>query len=254
MIITDLPFSEYLARPCLSNSGIGKLLQSPAHFAFGDDSTSRAMNVGSIVHKLVLEPEKFDDEYHPCQLDRRTKEGKALAAELEQSGRQPITLADYDAARAMRDSIMSHPVAGELLSLPGDSEVSLFGEISGVQMKGRADRITANRSLIIDLKTTSDGSQKATQRSVMTYGYHRQEALYTSLMACNGHSTAFMFVSVETSRPYVVSVYELDAELVNRGMESVLDGIEIFKRCKESGRWPGYSDQVMRIAAPSWMQ
>lgn len=254
MIIFDLPFDEYLKRPELSNSGIGKILKSPAHFKGSEDVKTKSTDTGSLLHKLVLEPDGFDAEYHVADVDRRTKEGKAVAADVDKAGKKLVSTADYDAARAMRDAIMSHPVAGELFSIPGDSEVTMTGQISGVGIKGRADRLTKDRSMLIDLKTTSDASPEATQRSVITYGYHRQDALYTYLLSENGHLASFIFAAVETANPYVVTVYELEDELVNRGMDKVLDGIERYKRCVEAGRWPGYSDHVMRIAAPSWMR
>ena len=60
---------------------------------------------------------------------------------------------------AMRDSILAHPVARKLLTSPGQSEVSIFGELQGLKVKCRPDRVVdpeafGGQHILIDVKKT----------------------------------------------------------------------------------------------------
>ncbi len=77
-IIRDLPIGEYHALERLSNSAIGSLQKSPAHFRAKDWSKpSKAMRIGSGVHTLVLEPHLASVLLPVAPVvNKRTKAGK----------------------------------------------------------------------------------------------------------------------------------------------------------------------------------
>ena len=97
----DVPESIYRASPEWAASdlkyGITNGLKALEQKKFGKDNppniVTPAMRVGSMVHCFCLEPKLFPERY--CLLDdKRSKEGKKLALQLAESGRETFTTAE----------------------------------------------------------------------------------------------------------------------------------------------------------------
>lgn len=72
--------AEYHADPAISKSDLDLINRSPSYYKYVKGNPrvqTAAMLLGSAVHKLVLEPEDFGEEYAVAPLaDRRTKPAK----------------------------------------------------------------------------------------------------------------------------------------------------------------------------------
>ena len=90
---------EYRSHPAISRSELWKIRESPEKFkCFKENPTepTPALIFGQAFHKLALQPETFSDEFAVMpQVDRRTKDGKAIWAEFcgKSTGKTIIT--DY---------------------------------------------------------------------------------------------------------------------------------------------------------------
>ena len=77
--------------------GITNGLKALEQKKFGKDNppsiVTPAMRVGSMVHCFCLEPKSFPDRYALLD-DKRSKEGKKLALQLAESGRETFTTAE----------------------------------------------------------------------------------------------------------------------------------------------------------------
>ena len=78
---------EYHSGEGVSKSDLDLLHTCPAKYRYRkdnpDDNETPAMLFGSMVHKLILEPEDFEREYAVApECDRRTKAGKAIFDEF----------------------------------------------------------------------------------------------------------------------------------------------------------------------------
>ena len=203
-IYTDMTNDEYHAdRSAVSNSGISKIVQSPAHYrAYLEQEFKEtdALRFGRIVHEAILEPEKFAFAVQP-KIDRRTKAGKA-AYELfmeENVGKHVLSQDEADAVQRMRDNVYAHPAArAALTTSTGRAEVSVFGyqgDQSGELCKCRPD-FWRDDNVLVDLKTTIDAGPQAFNKACFNYGYHRQAA-FTSTCAARPqrrskrHSSSF---------------------------------------------------------------
>lgn len=247
--------AEYHAHPSLSKSGLDRLAISPAHYqAWLTDPRieTAAMRFGTAAHCAILEPARFEQEYAPLPegLDRRTKDGKALYAELEATGKTLLSMDDWNTLNRMRDSVLAHPAARELLS-EGQAETSHFSELYGVSVKCRPDWLSGG--LVVDLKTTQDASLSGFSKSIANYRYAVQHAFYSDILASLGHEIiAFLFIAVEKTAPFAVGVYELDDMSIEIGREQYQSDLDTYRRCVESGEWPAYSNGVEKISLPRW--
>lgn len=263
----DLPNAVYHTCPGISKSGVMLLLQSPLHYwhAYHSGQPKReptpAMVMGSLVHTLVLEPEKFEAEYIVApDISRRSNAGKEawLAFEREAGSRQIISQEQLDEARKVVSAVRGHPFAGPALS-GGKAEQSYFWHdpLTGdVLCKCRPDYVRKMVSgvVLLDLKTTDDASPEAFSRACANFGYHVSAA-----MSMDGyeHATgtrplAYKFVVVEKSAPYAVAVYELEERAIQKGRDIYQDALCLYRDCVASEDWPGFPAKTQTIDLPKW--
>ncbi|OUT10426.1 hypothetical protein B9N62_10180 [Campylobacter concisus] len=256
---------EYHARPEISKSDLDLLAKSPLHLKMKNELKSeptKALLLGSAVHKLVLEPKDFSNEFSvEPEVDKRTKEGKAIHEEFlkKLGGKTPINWASIRTALKVANSINSMYETAEFLK-DGLAEQSYFSEIEGVAVKCRPDFYNEKMGAVIDLKTTSDASATGFARSVASFNYHVQAAFYSDILRSLGKEVNyFLFIAVETKAPYFVGFYELDAAAIEQGRKTYLELLELYKFCRDHNQWWGYAKKdgdkikaVQTLSLPAW--
>lgn len=254
-LLFGLPAKDYFAANRLNNSGIKKLLKSPLHFRTSlieKEEDTKALILGSAIHCAVFESADFKNRYigAPEGVDRRTKEGKAVWADLESSGKTILTATDHETVTNTARSVLDHPTAQKLIR-NGHPELTLFSELEGIETKCRMDYYIPG--VIIDLKTTEDASPSGFARSVANYGYDIQAAWYLDCCeAADFNAHTFIFIVVEKSAPHAVALYELDIQSIETGRAKYRKAIEIYKNCIDTGNWPGYSEAIEMVSLPAW--
>lgn len=105
-VITTLDPAEYHGLERLSSGGVKQMLRSPAHYRQWKDTPtipSPAMQFGSAVHCMVLEPHKVEQviAVMPDDApDKRSNSGKAWHAEFALNCAGKVVLSAEDNARA----------------------------------------------------------------------------------------------------------------------------------------------------------
>lgn len=253
MIEYNFPQQAYFDNVGISNSGLGLIAKSPAHYQASLQMTRKqtpALQLGSAVHCAVLEPEEFGKRYALAEFDRRTKEGKAAYQEMLDNGQEGLSADMYMQVIGIQKAVMTHPLAKELLS-GGDSEVSCFQVIDGTHTKARADYLRKD-GIIVDLKTTQDASPEGFAKSIADFGYYRQAAWYMSLFGREMPVDSFIFVAVEKEPPFAIGVYTLSEEALERGQNEIWKLFEIYQECLQSGDWYGYPNEIKTLDLPAW--
>lgn len=257
---------EYRAAEGVSRSQLWRLHEgSPEKFKYAEEHPEEptpALIFGQMVHKLVLEPETFENEFVIMpECDRRTKEGKAQWFDFLQGAgdRTPIKAEDYEKALGMRNALTENDLIAKLLS--GKHEVPLFwtDEMTGETCKVRLDCFTplSNGAVVIDYKTTSDASTESFMRSAINYGYDFQAAMYSeAVKRTMDKDVVFYFIAQEKDPPYAFNVLAADDRLVRRGYDTFRELLGIYHECKESGNWYGYmgiENQINLLELPAWL-
>jgi hypothetical protein len=86
----------------------------------------------------------------------------------------------------------------------------------------------------------------AFEKSCRLYGYKLQAGMYSEGVFCSTFDDCrFAFVAQEKTPPYAVRVYTCDEGFRLEGQDLFHELIGILHRCKESGEWPGYRDEVL---------
>lgn len=261
-IHADIPMQDYHDGPGVSRSDLMLVDRSPAHFYAARldpdrEPEKRVANLGSVVHKIVLEPMSFGDEFvvAPEGLDRRTKAGKAEWAELNAGGQIVISKAMHDQALMMALAVNSHPTAARLL----DSEAVQFERsiywtdygVTGELCKCRPDAFCDD--WIADLKWVDDARPAAFMRNLGKHRWDRQAAWYgDGVCAARRVRPPFVFIAVEDQPPHGVRCFTLDQDGLGRAREENLSALERLHICKERDHWPGYDAEIMEVSLPRW--
>jgi len=256
----DIPQSDYLALPYASYSRLKRLRDTcPAIVRYEMEHpppSTPALVVGSAVHCAVLEPFQFTRLYvKGVEGDGRTKAVKDARAALEADhpGATVLSHADYEMVCGVRDAVAAHPKASRLLEGRPEHTALWTDPETGVQCRGRFDLLSDRVPAVVDLKTCMDASPDAFARSCYQYGYYLQGAMYLQGAQEIGYTAKhFIIVAVEKRPPHVVAVYELEPADLGLGADEVRSLLRTWKRCQDSGVWPGYSDRVERLALPTY--
>lgn len=258
-----LPFADYWRIDAVNHSMLEGFRRTPAHareLMIHPKDGTQALALGHAFHTFVLEPARFAEQYAVAiKVDKRTNVGKAEWAEWEAAnkGRLPLSEQEFQAYHLMREAILAHPTAAELLAGKGANELSIVwrDQATGLLCKARLDRVASltGYSFIADLKTTRDAGEKSFSRDLSSFGYHRQGAWYREgLAALRPALRRMAFIAVEKEAPYCVAVHELDERALEQGSRENRDYLESYKRCMESGSWPGYDSGMSLLDVPSW--
>lgn len=240
----------------LSNSTLTHFLKSPAHYQAhlrSERIDTPSMILGRAIHQAILEPKRIESLAILPEIDRRTKEGKAIYQDFldRNPGKTIIKKEEFDIVKGCVDSVYSHGLASDFLS-GAKVEQSILFEIDGVKCKSRIDAY--NNGVLIDVKSTADDSRPGVfSRTMNTYGYHRQMAFYT--MACKAVGLPVekrIIIAVEKDDPFAVSVLEIDPNAYWKGEQEVLEGVAYFKKCLESDKWPSYEEVVHLVGLPAY--
>lgn len=248
-VIRGMPNADYHgAREWLGSTSIKTLaMRTPAHYQHDmkHPKTSDAFTFGSAVHSLALEGDTSLFEVVDAA-NWMTKAAKEAKAEALAAGKYPMLPKEYADVVACRDSIMAHPLASKALT-GHIAEQSVFhvGD-DGVQVKVRPDAYKPG--LIVDLKTTVSADPNEFARTAYNFGYFISAAMYVDTWkAVTGEDVGFLFLLVEKTAPFLVSVVELDKEALDYGRSMVERGKRIYQECTASGEWPGYPNATVSL-------
>lgn len=167
-IYYDLSNEEYHGGPGISKSQLDDIAINPAIFQWRkgapeDDEKKAALDMGTALHCLLLEPDEFDKRFIVApEFNRRTNEGKASEkAFLQDCAGLGMTVMNAEEGRKlklMRASALAHPAARWLLEAEGHQETSIYwnDDQTGELCRIRPDKFLSGQPVIVDVKKVAD--------------------------------------------------------------------------------------------------
>lgn len=241
---------------------------SPFHFkakyidrTLPPDEPTKQMHLGSMDHSLILTPLDFDKEFFVMpDVDRRTKEGKAIAleAETKAEGRTIVSESERQLALAIQMHVLQNPHASRLLR-GGRPEVSYFWQcpFSNLRFRSKVDYVTDG--YFVELKTTKSANPRDFERHAYNLHYDLSAFHYREGMRILGlaERKPCYFIVVETEAPYAVQVFEADDSFFESGHSKWLDAVTKLEAGVKHNQWPGYfvgfdEGELPKLSAPSW--
>ncbi len=226
----------------------------------------KSLDIGSALHKIVLEPESFSDEFVVApQVNKRTKAGREEWEKFlaDNEGKVVLSPDDMQLVESMRDKILALPKFKEWLSA-GVAERSFFGEIDGVEVKCRPDLLVKTKAgyVVIDLKTMgSEATPDDFAKASANHLYPLQEAVYREVLNQNGIQVAdFIFAGVSKLDYSGAGYFRHTPEWVNWGEELLQKALFKFKWCLKHDTWEegqfdfveGGFKKINDVTLPNW--
>lgn len=272
-IYFNVPEPTYRKAKGYSQSQLKEAEYSMAHFraaVTAPPSKPTADQVtGTLLHALVLQkktlfvvvPEDAPNKPTKTQLSA-AKPSPATVDAIQwwqgfrtiHVGKEFVSAETASNLHAMRDSIMAHPEAAEMIDRAKGFEVAAFQRHhTGLLLKGLADCLTTDDNdltVVPDVKTCQVGgaSPYAFSKAIADWGYHRQAAFYKQLF----EASFFLFIAVEKEAPFACSCYLADHDMIVAGYRENEHDLARIAECEKTGVWPGYPTGISQIGLPEW--
>jgi exodeoxyribonuclease VIII len=248
---------EKLNERPLSYSSLKEFAKSPAHYVEylrRERKPTPAMAFGSLIHCLLLQPNEFGKQFIVMpNIDRRTKEGKALYESFlaQTEGKEIITEEQYEEANNLINKAIAEPHIADAIQGCNSFEKEWRAEINGLPFRGFFDGEADD--YILEVKTANDASHKTIINDFYNRSYHIQAGLYSHISG-----KPIKYLLIETNAPYNISLADVDPSFNQYGITQAVKLIEDFKSCMENNMFNmGYeyhSQGNFTITLPSWIK
>lgn len=213
------------------------------------DEPTPAMVKGRHIHTAILEPVKMADYVVWPGSARRGKEWDKFAA--DNANREIITKDEQDELHLISNAVHSHRTAHGLLCGVTTEQPLFWSEPTYGSAQCRPDAF--NRSVLIDIKSTSGITPREFGRQFIGLGYEIQLGWYWHGLRANGVKPfAAYIIAVESKPPYDVAVYEVPLWLIDRGYAEADRIACAYRACCACECWPGVADDIQPLQVPEW--
>ena len=240
----------------LSFSSLKAFSRSPLQFLEYKAKKSKptpAMEFGTLVHRSVLEPDKYADSVTIWEGRRAGKNYEAFCS--LHTNKDVITPQRALEVKECHTRLHEHPLAGGLLEdlEAGDTEVEFNINHLGLPHRGFIDGLLP--WCLVDLKVTKAVDHYSLQKTIWQYKYHMQAAIYERAAVLMGYEPeAYFIIAVESAPPYHVAVVELEPHYIARGHLEWEGLLQLYKDWDGSPlHQHGKEIAAELMDAPSWV-
>jgi hypothetical protein len=158
----------------------------------------------------------------------------------------------YDQCLRAIKSIWARPKMRELVQSSA-KEVTVYGEICGVECKGRLDLLNIGK--IADLKTTPNVHKKAFGRIFSNLNYGFKLAFYRELIRQNWINVLQVeLITQELSGDFDNALVSVPSIVLDNAWDKVVEVMTAYKQCLETNTWPGVDggNDYYELDIPNW--
>ncbi len=243
-----------------SSSMLKTILVSPAHLLA--DLTrrrhSKAMDWGTALHALVLEPASAMDVIAICPDPMTTARGKAFTAANED--RVVLSMTEWlelqVAARTVLDTVFRGRPFYRFVE-EGKVEHSIYytDPTTGIRCRTRPDLF--HPEFTFDIKSTRYNSASSFQRDAVDLHYDLQAFMYSyARVQLEGEATQskpFVFVPVESQSPHTVYFRPAGENFLANGARKYVKALSLYAACSKVDHWPTKSAELEMDLLP-WQE
>ena len=233
-----------MKKDLLSYSALSQFDKSPNHLLSywnNKNEVTPAMLEGSLGHTLILEPEKFNEDYIIFDGRRAGGVWNEFKAEVEneENPRKIITQKQYNSVSEIVEIALLDPKARELLKELKEVEKHVKWQTKGLNFHGFCDGVADG--FIVDIKFCQDSGYKF-QKDLIYGNIKMQSAMYLESF---DFDRDYYIIAIEKKAPFNCQVYKLGSEIIKEGRDKFYSLIDKYKEW--DGSPGGYSNDIIEI-------
>jgi len=256
----NIPDEIYHAdKTAVNSSSLRKMPKSPfafysSFFLGKNEEPSESMKFGTLAHMALLQGSKFKEKYVVIpefvgptlkgEMSTQSKAAKEMkAAWLKDQPPDTVFCTEKDKEKiiGMIESVLSHGKAAELLK-NGKPEIAGYwrDKETGIRCRMKADFISFDLGVLLDVKTTTDSSWLEFRRSVEKHRYDIQMMMYDDGVKniVGKKSVHRIWMAIESKPPYEVRLHEVIPEYEATGLYEYRASLRKIKDCVEKNNFP----------------
>lgn len=243
-----------------SSSLLKPLLQSPAHYKaqfFQRRQPSAAMDFGTLVHMLVLEPHRFHTEYLVVPDKPNVREARELRA--RHLGKKLLSDIELHIARNLAGKVLERPFKGRPFARyleEGRTELTIFYDDPATSVPCRVRLDLWHPDFLFDLKTTRHTAAQPLIRNAVDLHYDLQAYMYSFADALHSGMTRprpFVFMAAANEPPFNVHALTAGATFMDNGRAKYERAIALYRACSDLDYWPADQDDIEMEIEP-WQE
>jgi hypothetical protein len=263
-----MPAEKYHADPCvvpsLSSSIAQILLNGSPRKAWHShprlnpnyrETHDDKFDLGTVAHSALLENDATRLVVVEAN-DWRTNKAKEEREAARAAGKTALLARHAADVRAMVEAAQEFLKDCEIADYwrDAESEVTAICNEGNVWLRARLDRVTKNRRLVMDYKSTTDAAPEVFSRQITRMGYHVQDAFYRRVVRNIGTTAPrFVFLAQSCEPPYECSLHGCDPTLQEIGDAQVELSIQMWRNCVSLKQWPSHSGRIHWATPPTYL-
>lgn len=255
-------FSSSMARVIIEQTEHEAMLSSQRlNPNWKESEDTDATSIGTIAHDYILRGGQRTYEVAPFA-DWRTNDAKIVRKDIESRGL--IALNQTTEERLIGNVKKMHSALKEQLSehqdfpglmLRGKGEQSAFAFDGEIWNRARFDWLDEIfPDVIVDYKTTGIAFNNWEKNQLWGEGTWMQNLHYRKVYdIITGRKSKFIFVVQQTTEPFHVRIFDLDASYTDEMAERYFIARKRFKNCLKTGVWRGQPPYTKHSCPPPWI-
>jgi hypothetical protein len=260
--VYGISYEDYDRVDALNASKIVLMRRSPLHykyFSVHPKPATPATTEGTLIHRLVLEPDVANDMVvfvpEEGMLKRAGNKWKAFRERNE--GKIIMTASEHESVMRTAACALSHAPIASYANSDGPTEVCMFWRhpVSGRRMKARVDKIIPARHTIFDLKSTINCQSYKFGAQSYNLGYHIKIAHYVQgYQTLTGITPQSRLGAIEKTEPHESAVYRVTDDVLHQGWDELEHLLGRIAECEKKNSWPAEHDEETDLLLPAWAQ
>ena len=255
--VAEMVYREYDAlNASIVKHGIGRgsSLRAMKHAIDNPTEPTAAMDLGTLLHAKILEPETFLDRL--AIWEGGVRRGKAYDEfEAANAGRIIIKPDEAATIARMADAVMDNRRARVLFNAAGEREcVAIWNTRLGFQCKARIDYLNTDEMILVDLKTCRSADDGAWARAAEDLKYDVQAAWYRwGFEHVTGKPCKVAFVAVENEGLHRCRVFMIPPDVLAVCDEAFANLLPMWGEARKSGAYPDIEfNDPTEVIWPAW--
>ena len=278
--------TQYFGEPCPSPALTNTFIKLAVHDTMADVAHCHPAIGQPVEEKLAVIAKRLGDVTHQIALgkgkgyrisdherwDRRNKDVDAFLTGCERDGITPIKRKDYEAATEM-SGVLREAIQSTLNSIakargvpvpeggiPYETEVPFAWTetVDGVTVwcRGMLDVWCPLLMVALDPKITARTRDGIVNAHIENMGWATQGAFYLrgleAIHPTHAGRIIFADVLVRPKAPHLVRKVKISEAWRTIADVDIRTALERFAEAQSTGQWPGFSDDIETLDAPSW--